>query len=295
VAYDLETPLFSDYALKRRFAYVPAGQQATFRPDAVADFPVGSVLVKTFAFPADLRRPEENVRVIETRLLIHKQDGWSAAAYVWDADGREARLAIAGAQIPVRFTDAGGVAREIAYSVPNKNQCKGCHALDDAVTPIGPTMWNFRPVSDAAPMQDQVQRWMNSGLFNPDVTSPDRRLKARSARAREYLDVNCAHCHNPRGPASNSGLDLRVVQTDPSHWGVRKRPVAAGRASAGLLYAIDPGHPERSILLHRMESADPGVMMPELGRTLVHAEGVALIREWIAAMDQNGAVAEKID
>jgi hypothetical protein len=30
-----------------------------------------------------------------------------------------------------------------------------------------------------------------------------------------------------------------------------------------------------------MASADPGIMMPELGRKVIHEEGVALISEWI--------------
>jgi hypothetical protein len=34
----------------------------------------------------------------------------------------------------------------------------------------------------------------------------------------------------------------------------------------------------------RLESVDPGVMMPELGRSLVHEEGVALVRRWIEEM-----------
>jgi hypothetical protein len=67
-----------------------------------------------------------------------------------------------------------------------------------------------------------------------------------------------------------------------------KRPVAAGRASAGFDFSIEPGHPERSILLHRMESTDPGVMMPELGRQLADARALALMRDWIAGMDAQG-------
>jgi hypothetical protein len=33
-----------------------------------------------------------------------------------------------------------------------------------------------------------------------------------------------------------------------------------------------------------MDSQDPGVMMPELGRSLIHREGVVLLREWIQQM-----------
>ena len=105
------------------------------------------------------------------------------------------------------------------------------------------------------------------------------------SRARAWLEVNCAHCHNPAGPAKNSGLDLRVAAREPAHFGVFKSPVAAGRGTGNRLYDIVPGKPDESILLYRMESTDPGVMMPELGRQRVDARGVALIREWIAGMD----------
>jgi uncharacterized repeat protein (TIGR03806 family) len=283
-AYDLATPLFSDHALKERYVFTPPGQPARHRGGEVYDFPVGTVLVKTFAYPADLRLPIQDVRPLETRLLIRKASGWEALAYVWDANGREARLALAGAQLPVRVIDAEGAPRDIAYAVPNKNQCKGCHALDGALTPIGPRPRNLDHAG-------QLARLVEAGVL--DSAPPAAVPATLNDRARAYLDVNCAHCHNPRGPASNAGLDLRFEQVDPAQWGVRKRPVAAGRASAGFYFAIDPGHPERSILLSRMESTDPGVMMPELGRTLVHREGVDLVRRWIAAMDANGRVSEQ--
>ena len=69
---------------------------------------------------------------------------------------------------------------------------------------------------------------------------------------------------------------MRWSQHDPIAWGVGKRPVAAGRGSAGFEFAIDPGHPERSILLYRLRATDPGVMMPETGRQLVDERGAAL-------------------
>jgi hypothetical protein len=46
-----------------------------------------------------------------------------------------------------------------------------------------------------------------------------------------------------------------------------------------------PGQADASILLHRMNSTEMGVAMPEIGRTSIHAEGVALIREWINQMN----------
>ena len=116
----------------------------------------------------------------------------------------------------------------------------------------------------------------------PSGTTP--RSGTLDARARAWLEINCAHCHNPDGPARNSGLDLLASQRNPTSFGIFKTPVAAGLGSGGLSYDIVPGQPDQSILAYRIASTHPGVMMPELGKRLVHEEGVALIRQWIAAM-----------
>ena len=107
-------------------------------------------------------------------------------------------------------------------------------------------------------------------------------------RARAWLEINCAHCHSPEGPARNSGLDLLASQRIPTAFGIDKPPVAAGIGSGGLAYDIVPGQPDHSILVYRIASTHPGIMMPELGKRLVHEEGVALVREWIAAMPNSG-------
>jgi uncharacterized repeat protein (TIGR03806 family) len=280
VAYELATPLFSDYADKQRFVFLPRGVRARVGDDGAILFPVGAVLIKTFAYTGDA-----GVRKIETRLLIRQQQGWTANTYVWDAVGREARLAPAGGQIPIRVTTATGV-RDITYAVPNRNQCKGCHSTDGALAPIGPSASHFSTAGGGTE-ESELARWQRLGLLErTPVPPPSARTLDASARA--YLDINCAHCHNPRGPANTSGLDLRVEQDDPVRWGVRKRPIAAGRGAGDLNFAIDPGHPDRSILLHRMISDDPGVMMPELGRATKHDEGVELVRTWIAQMGPDG-------
>ncbi|MGE0740881.1 MAG: SO2930 family diheme c-type cytochrome [Hyphomonadaceae bacterium] len=294
--YDLNTALYSDGALKFRYVYVPPGTSATYNDETVFDFPVGTVLIKTFAFAADMRTPTENVRFLETRLLIRHADGWVAYPYVWNEAQTEARLSPIGADLPVSFTDEHGRAIALDWAVPNVNQCRGCHERAGELTPIGPSARNLnRDVSYSNGEQNQLAAWRDLGVVDglaasdaprvPDAYDTSAPLEER---ARAYLDVNCAHCHNPEGPAHTSGLDLRWSQRDPPLWGVLKRPVAAGRGSAGYDFAIEPGHPERSILLYRMESTDPGVMMPELGRQLVDDRGVALIRDWIAQMDAAG-------
>jgi hypothetical protein len=104
------------------------------------------------------------------------------------------------------------------------------------------------------------------------------------SRARAWLDVNGAHCHQRAGSASNSGLYLGWAERPGTALGLAKRPVAAGRGAGDAFFVIDPGHPERSIMIHRMDSTEAGVAMPELGRSVQDPAGVALIRAWIAAL-----------
>jgi len=291
--YALNTPLFSDYAQKQRYLYLPPGVKARYRAKGVLDLPVGATLIKTFAYPADLRRPNEKVRFVETRLLIHRRNGWTALAYVWNEDQTQAVLKRAGKRLDVDFIDARGQPQHVDYKVPNQNQCKECHQLDETLIPIGPKARNLNSdYAYAEGAENQLAHWTRLGLLTGAPTPQAAPRTARwddpaepiADRGRAYLDANCAHCHNPRGVASNSGLFLNLEETRPTALGIGKHPVAAGRGSGDLRVGIEPGHPEASILAYRMASTEPGVMMPELGRSLTHEEGVALIRRYIAEM-----------
>lgn len=276
--YHLNTPLFSDYAEKLRYVYVPAGKKAEYDPANVLSLPVGSALIKTFGY-----EQRGAFKPLETRLLLHRASGWVAIPYVWNADGTDATLRRAGTRIPVSFTDPAGATRSISYSVPNQNQCKDCHALDGAITPIGP---KARNLNDGR----QLQALFAAGMLDkapanaPRLPRWDDSKASLDGRARAYLDVNCAHCHNPKGAASNSGLWLGWDVTDPESRGIAKRPVAAGRGSGNLDFDIAPGDPANSILLFRMRSTDPGIAMPELGRATAHDQALALLSQWIATM-----------
>ena len=273
--YELNTPLFSDGADKLRYVYIPANSRIAADGDGLLQFPVGSAIIKTFAFGEG-----EDQRYIETRVLLHRADGWLALPYRWNDEQTEAKLALAGARIPIT-TPSG---EEISYRIPNKNQCKACHSVDGEVIPIGPKARNLsgewlakmheNGVLDSVPEgADALPLWTNTNV-------------AKDARARAYLDVNCAHCHRPGGGASNSGLDLSWEQTDAFAIGINKPPVAAGRGAGGLLVSIEPGKPEKSILVHRMNSNEPGVAMPELGRSTIDMQAVELMRDWISEMGE---------
>jgi uncharacterized repeat protein (TIGR03806 family) len=288
--YDLVNPLFSDHAAKHRLVFTPKGKAAAYNADGVFDFPIGSVLVKTFAFAPDMRDPATDERYIETRLLIRKEAGWVAYPYVWNAEQTEATYAPVGKRERIETIAPSGEPLSIDYHVPNQNQCKTCHAAGKALTPIGPKARNLNHEGPAG--VNQLSDWTARGHVTgaPDPAAAPAIPAAFDAaaplgdRARAWLDVNCAHCHNASGGASNSGLFLDWAETDPTGWGVLKRPVAAGRGAGGFLFVIDPGSPDTSILVHRIASNEPGVMMPELGQSVTDEPGLGLIREWIAAM-----------
>jgi uncharacterized repeat protein (TIGR03806 family) len=267
--YALNVPLWSDGADKLRYIYLPEGTRLTADGEGLLQFPVGAAIIKSFAFGQGADQ-----RLIETRVLLKRADGWAALPYRWNAAQTEATLALAGGRLDVQ-TPAG---ETISYRIPNKNQCKECHSLNGAVIPIGPKARNMAQGWLAAMLPEVPARADSLPHWNTRASGPAAPL------ARAYLDVNCAHCHQPGGMASNSGLDLRWEQADRHAIGNLKRPVAAGRGAGGHEFGIVPGAPDQSILVHRLASAEPGVAMPELGKSTIDPDGVAVVRRWILEM-----------
>lgn len=296
VPYDLATPLFSDYAFKARFVKVPEDSVVNYEEVDVLDFPISTVLIKNFYYPADFNKPEEERRIIETRLLVREGEEWKPLSYIWNDEQTDAYIEVAGANIDVSWTHYDGSQKQLNYSVPNLNQCKGCHSSNGKFTPIGPTSRQLNKDFDYVDnTQNQLEYWKENGLLanlHKEVGELDAVplwANANSGtleqRARAYLDINCAHCHSEKGPANTSGFFLDYYQNNKAALGVYKSPVAAGRGSGGLKFDIHPGQPDSSIIIYRMNSEDPGIMMPEIGKKLVHKEGVELIKRWILSMN----------
>ncbi|UUO07771.1 right-handed parallel beta-helix repeat-containing protein [Blastopirellula sp. J2-11] len=290
IPYDLNTPLFSDYASKYRFIRLPKAASIDWRDDDVLDFPVGTVIAKTFAYPTDMRDLDAGQTLLETRIQIRKETGWYGFAYIWNDEQNEAMLSLGGGEINASWIHTNGARRTNQYRVPNANECLNCHRNDREFTPLGPTARNLnREFAYPHGGENQLSHWSARGWLS---NAPPEARRPRLAdfqdptgdidrRARAYLEVNCAHCHNPTGTASTSGLDLRSAQTDPFQYGVWKPPVAAGQGAGDRKYDIVPGHPEASILMRRLESSQSAIQMPPIAHEIVHDEGVRIIRQWI--------------
>jgi uncharacterized repeat protein (TIGR03806 family) len=278
--YEVNAPLFSDYAEKKRMIYLPPGTSMQWHADAAFEFPAGAAIIKNFFYWNDPAEPDKGRRILETRLLLKEENGWKALEYVWNTEQTEAYLEVAGSTIPMVYTAPNGKKQSFDYTVPNVNQCKGCHSYDGLFVPIGITARQLNRVENG---ENQLLAWNKAGQltlppgidlstvpslydYRKVVQAEKESAEVLEQAARGYLDGNCAHCHNPHGPASTSGMFLEASQTNRERLGVGKPPVAAGRGSGNRKFGIVPGKPGESILLFRMESDDPGIRMPELGR-----------------------------
>lgn len=305
--YEVATPLFSDYALKLRTIYLPDGAAIGYRAAESFDFPTGSIVSKTFFYPrdpADAGRAlavsgwsgdvgelnTADYRLVETRLLVKEDSGWSALPYVWDGD--DAYLRVTGAVVPMRLALADARdAVDISYVVPARSECAGCHATDHGEGRLELIGVKARHLNQPYPgrEQSQLQAWRQQGLLNglpepelrPASVAWDDPQASLEQRARAYLDSNCGHCHSPEGPAATSGLMLDAHTSAYRRLGFCKPPIAAGRGTGGRPYSIVPGQPDQSILIYRMETNDPATRMPETGRSLAHLEAVELLRQWV--------------
>jgi uncharacterized repeat protein (TIGR03806 family) len=302
VPYELTTALFSDYALKSRTLYIPPGKTAGYQPKDVLDLPVGTLITKTFAFPADLREPDKNVRVIETRVLVRQPGGWEAYPYFWNDAQTEATLANGGRVVRnLQIIGADGVSRTLDYLVPSKNQCSQCHHILDAaqnqvLLPIGVKARYLNRNHDYGGVQvNQIQHLTELGKLTgappaiqlpsaPDAFNPT--AADLSIRARTYLDINCAHCHRRNATAGDTSqlfLDIDSTETLDLNAGVCKRPGSAGSGVGGE-FDIVPGDHSVSILWYRLNTVESGKMMPQIGRALRHDQGSQLIADWIDSM-----------
>jgi uncharacterized repeat protein (TIGR03806 family) len=292
--YDINTPLFSDYATKARVVWMPNGTSARYRETQTFEFPRGAVIAKTFSYPG---------RLVETRILVNTRNGWVGLPYVWNDRQTEAMLEIAPDPVDIEWTQPSGEKLKIHYMIPNTNQCKSCHEQAKVMTPIGPKARHLnKDYSYSTGAENQLVHWAKIGLLTGAPTPGQAPRNAAwdlpdsgtvEQRARAYLDANCGHCHNPEGPANNSGLYLTATQSDPLRLGFCKVPVAAGHGAGDLRFDMVHGKPDESILVRRLNSVEPKVMMPELGRTTIHREGVELIREWVASVQ--GDCGEKLE
>ena len=260
--YDLNTPLFTDYASKQRLIKLPKQGQMSITDQPVLSFPDSTIIAKTFYYTES---ENESHKILETRILIKRDEKWNVGVYQWNEEQNEAFLIKNGADTPITFYHLGKMI-STEYHIPSNAECTTCHNSNRSVSPIGPKLINLnRNHSQTKGQMNQLEYWkyldkLNGQLLNidgmPNWEDPSYPL---SDRARAYLDVNCAHCHNPTGVARDFRLDLSYSTP---------------------LYSS--GIPEvGSQIIYRMESSWEDEKMPKIGTTIQHEEGIELIKKYL--------------
>ncbi|HIB36114.1 hypothetical protein [Mesonia sp.] len=289
--YDLITPLFTDYAKKKRFVWMPNQVEATYATDdEVLNFPNKTVLIKNFYYENVL--PELEQKIIETRLLFKRNGNWEFANYVWNEEQTEAYLDLDGSYVPLKWEE-NGIVKSTNYRIPSGNECVTCHKTNEVAIPIGPKPQNLnRLINYTDGQQQQLQKWVDKGFlenFPSDIVSVKDwtdESESLQERVRSYLDINCAHCHSENAHCSYRALRLAYSETNVlEHLGVCLEPEEY--VAPGLPYIVMGGNKQRSNMYYRLNTEDEASRMPLLGRTLVHEEGVQLVEQWINSIDDN--------
>jgi uncharacterized repeat protein (TIGR03806 family) len=286
IEYELNQPFWSDGTLKRRWLGLPDGERIGFDATEAWSFPLGTVIVKHFEIALTEGDPNSQRR-LETRLLVRRDDGWRGFTYRWNGAETDADLLTGPERETITVTLAGGGTEDQLYEYPSRTDCLGCHTGAAGFALGVRTRQLNREFAYPAATDNQLRSWNNVDLFTTDIGAADAydafpTLDDTSVpvaeRARAYLDVNCAQCHQPGGPAPTV-IDLRF-DTALADMNVLDVAPSAGNLGVTDVRIVARGDRSRSVLWLRMGTLD-GNRMPTLGSHKVDDAAVALIGDWI--------------
>ncbi len=285
---------------------MPKNSKGTFNGDGnVIELPLGAALIKNFYYEnVQNMTPAGGSRIIETRVMIRKSEGWIFANYVWNEDQTEAFYDMAGSFTPVEWTGADNVTKSTNYRIPSEEQCIVCHKTKAVVNgaevtlhiPIGiePQNLNFN-YNYGATTKNQLTAWIEAGYLDGGFAMPAAGnsavnysdvSKSLDLRARSYVDINCAHCHSADKHCDYRPLRFAFDETheNPANMGVCVETADMAGFAPALATIVTPGNIGRSMLYHRLNTTNEGYRMPLHGRTVIHEEGIVLIEEWINSL-----------
>ena len=285
IPFDPISPLFTDYAKKKRFIWMPSDVKGSYVADHTSiDFPIGTILIKTFYY--NNVQPENNTRIIETRLMLKKADNWHFADYIWNSDQTEATFSLDGSFTNIDFLE-NGVAKSTNYRIPSSVECFTCHNSQNNPIPIGLKPQNLNSLylyADGS--QNQLEKLIAEGYLEDNLPTTINTVvnwkdetQPIDLRVRSYIDANCAHCHSESTYCDYRPMRFAFNETiNEANLGVCVEPDSE---IPGMTSIVTPTLKERSVLFFRINTEVQENRMPLLGRTIIHEEAVTLIGEWI--------------
>ncbi|WP_179349643.1 fibronectin type III domain-containing protein [Winogradskyella pacifica] len=267
--YNLSTTLFSDYAHKQRIIALPEGTSMEFDGDGLPLFPENTVIAKTFYYNHDERDLSLGRTIIETRILMKLNGEWETGDYKWNDEQTEAVLDLGGSSLPVTWIDVEGNTNSTTYKIPSDTDCFTCHGNNGNIIPIGPKLrsMNFE-INGVNQLEQFISNSQLTGVANsasitslPNWEDGDFRLEAR---ARAYIDINCAHCHIPGGSCADETTLNLAFET----------PLNESQI-------VEQSH----LVSYRISFYLDGLSMPFIGTSMMHTEGVELIQSYLDTLD----------
>jgi uncharacterized repeat protein (TIGR03806 family) len=282
--------LFSDYALKKRFIWMPNNTIATYNGDhSVLELPVGAIIIKAFYY--NNVQPSNTRKNIETRLMIRKETGWVFATYVWNESQTEAFFDLSGSFTEVEWLQEGEL-KTVNYRIPAESQCLTCHEAAENSIPIGIKPQNLNTVySYPEGTSNQLDKLVEVGYLEDAVPSNINTVvdwkdvsQSLEMRMRSYVDINCAHCHADERYCEYRPMRFQFdLTSDVTNLGVCVDPDTTIPPNTKI---VVPGNKDESVLYFRVNTTEEQYRMPLLGRTLIHEEYVTLVEEWINSLSQ---------
>jgi len=311
IPYSVNAQLWGDHATKERFIAIPGDGKIGFdeitypQPSPGAPpgwhFPDGTVLVKTFSMDMERGNPKGRKR-LETRLLHFQQfpgtqeygdQYWHGYTYVWNDDQTDAELLEDKGADKLLKIKVGDKTVEQNYRIPSRAECTLCHT-NAAKFALGVnTMQMNRDHNYDGVIANQLATLDHIGLFTkklpyspdfmPELVDYNDKKASVAARARSYLQSNCAHCHMKWGGGNAefkllstiSLKDMGIVNVAPAH----------GHFNLKDAKLLVPGHPEQSVIYTRMAMTGLG-RMPHIGSRVVDEVGAKLVHDWIKQMPE---------
>ncbi|WP_369999304.1 Ig-like domain-containing protein [Winogradskyella sp.] len=289
IPYDLISPLFTDYAKKERFLWLPNGVSANYIDDhSPLQFPEGTFIIKNFYYKNV--QPNNSTKILETRIMYKKPTGWDFANYVWNDEQTEAFFTNQGSTVNISWLEGEGV-KTTDYRIPSRAECFTCHNQLDNPTTIGLKPQNLNKDYDYNEgLVNQLRKLTEIGYLDSELpidiattVAWDDASQSLEDRVRSYLDINCAHCHSDNGHCNYRPMRFEYQFTDNlENIGVCVEPETQFIPNS---YIVKPNDTDLSILYYRLSTADESFRMPLLGRTINHEEGIALVEEWINSLN----------
>ncbi|MEZ4686243.1 MAG: NPCBM/NEW2 domain-containing protein [Bacteroidia bacterium] len=299
--YTVNSPLWSDRAVKRRWVAIPNDgrhnspeEQVSFFPNDEWQFPTGTVFIKHFDLPVDKRDPSKT-RKLETRFFILDDEGQGyGLTYKWNEEETDAILLDTDFQELVDVLDESGNQTFQTWEYPGRQQCMSCHNAN-ANFVLGLKTWQLNGdllYPKTGRTANQLETWNKLGIFSNAFDEDNLKDFPKAAFIRDtesslqqrvlsYIDANCAHCHRPGGVegAFDARFNTRLLNKNL----INAPGISHNNPAGGKI--VVPGQPNKSQLWLRDRSVDFN-KMPPLAKNLVHEEYMKVLTAWINSLGE---------